>query len=181
MPRKARPKRPPYNKTPFESAWIDEINALPSKKTRASMQSAFDTAFEHHGGKNEFHTPVKPSGSYGERWFIPKGLTPQKTPGKTKYTPRRELNPKRVKEGKAPYLVRDDFPTMKFDIEAHHITQGFDSDNVFIVRPFHRGAGTKKDLHPYKDSVVKPSHRKKHHDVRMDVLTKHFESRQLDF
>ena len=66
------------------------------------------------------------------------------------------------------------------DIEAHHITQGFDSDNVFLPQPFHRGAGTKKDLHFSNQSVVKPHHRKKHSEVRIRLLQEHFKTRQLE-
>lgn len=176
---KKKPKKSTYSMTPFQVGWIDEIHSLPPKKTRAGMQSAFDTAFIKYDGKKEFHTPVKPAHSHNERWFIPKGLTPQKTPGKTRFTPRRSENPKRVQEGKAPFLVFPDDPG-KYHIEAHHITQGFDSDNVFIPQPFHRGRGTKKDLHPYKDSVVSQAHRTLHNQVRMRVLTEHFKTRQLD-
>jgi hypothetical protein len=176
---KKKTKKPAYSMTKFQAGWIDEIDSLPPKKTRAGMQSAFDTAFEKHGGKNEFYSPVKPPNSYNERWFIPKGLTPQKTPNKTKFTPRRRENPKRVREGKAPFLVFPDNDA-KYHVEAHHITQGFDSDNVIIAQPFHRGAGTKGKLHFSNKTVVKPHHRKKHSEVRIGVFQEHFKTRQLE-
>jgi hypothetical protein len=177
MPKPKRTKSQ-YEPTPFQSCWISKINKR-SKHTRSAMSDAFNDAFQCCG-KSEYYSPVKPMSSHGESWYIPKGLTPQKTPNKTRYTPRRVRNPRLVAKGKAPVLVLEGRPEA-YSIEAHHVTQGRDSDNVFIPTRFHRGGGYKRTLHPYKESVLRPSDRKLHADIRKEVLKGHFVARQLEF
>lgn len=160
---------------------IDNVNQLKEGKypTRDSMQLAFDTAFSSKMG-NPFYTPTKPKNSYGERWFIPKGLTPQKTPGGKNYTPRRFNNPNLVKSGKVPKMVFGDNPD-PFKVEAHHITQLKNSDTVFLPDAFHRGTGIKGKLHPYdsKGSKLTQKDRQKHREMAMSILEEHFKTRQI--
>lgn len=160
---------------------IDKVNQMKQGKypTRESMQMAFDLAFSSKQS-SPFYSPIKPAHSYGERWFIPKGLTPNKTPGGVNYTPRRAKNPELVKSGKVPKIVFGDNPD-PFKVEAHHITQLKDSDNVFIPDAFHRGTGIKGRLHPYdsKGSKLSQKDRQKHREMAMRVLEEHFKTRQI--
>jgi hypothetical protein len=171
-------KKTGYKLTKLQSKWIKILRARKAI-TKLALKAAFQAAFNKYG-KDEFYSPVKPSGSHGELWYIPKGLTPQKTPNGKAYTPRRRLNPTRVARGLAPFLVLIGKPGV-YSIEAHHITQAANSDNIFIPRYFHRGAEWKKLLHPCKETAIKSKDRKLHSDIRKEVMRKHFVARQLVF